>query len=657
MNSLKVPESGLRLDGPSEGECVAPPQAFVLSLSDDILKNLVESSRNGDELLLSLGSKPTLHYGSRSHRIAPPSDDNPMDVYVTKPFESTRKAERIPRSSSLFPSAKSSPPTEPKKTATKTSKNTTVKSKATASSKKDSTPSSLDSDYETLQNSLAAHAAARERSVMIEKLPTKANKAKIWASYNAGTPKSMPTSPALNASHSPSSGPVLSASEQVVERKKEQRVVLVHELAVKERSADYLRQKWAGKDSDFQPTLESTADLNEEKKTWVLRKGCWKELDVWRYDYDTQDERQAAITNAIRQYDKQRLSSSQTEWQKLLPIEERGKGKCLSRLQTTLAKGPTPPAPKIKVQRTDDSIASKDDADGPDSDKAKAGGENMSRSKSNPLPKAKKPTAQEAQARRLMGTSKAKSAAPRPPPKPKAVSKPNGGRVLSAAIIENSDSSGDEAPPPKPKPVVAKPNKDTVIVKTKPLNREPPVKEAQTQPAPVPPPATMNKTKRQRDDEDSSSSSGTPLSKRIKAKQPVSSKQPATKATLPKPAAPPPSKVKNTSPTKPSPLASSPPTNASDLEEVQIVPPKKRKLEVESKPAPSKRRAVESVPSDIVAKAYKFKAYYQKYAALHFEMSALDNPPNEKVADLLDMHSRLESMKKEIYKQCSPKRI
>ncbi|PHH67010.1 hypothetical protein CDD81_4405 [Ophiocordyceps australis] len=663
MNSLKVPESGLRLDGPSEGECVAPPQAFVLSLSDDILKNLVESSRNGDELLLSLGSKPTLHYGSRSHRIAPPSDDSPMDVYVTKPFESTRKAERIPKSSSLYPSPKSSPPIETKKTAAKTSKNTAAKSKAAASSNKDSTPSSLDSDYETLQNSLAAHAAAKERSVMIEKLPaskhsaTKAGKAKLWANYNSGTPKSMPTSPALNASHSPSSGPVLSASEQVVERKKEQRVVLVHELAVKERSADYLRQKWVGKDGDFQPTLEKTADFNSETKTWALRKGCWKELDVWRYDYDTKVEREAAISNAIRQYDKQRLSSSETEWQRLLPIEERGKGKCLSRLQANLAKGPAQPAPKIKVQRTDDSTASKDDADGPDSDKAKAGGENMSRSKSNPLPKAKKPTAQEAQARRLMGTSKAKSAAPRPPPKPKAVSKPNGGRVLSAAIIENSDSSGDEAPPPKPKPVVSKPNKDTVIVKTKPLNREPPAKEAQTQPAPVPPPATVNKSKRQRDDEDSSSSSGTPLSKRIKTKQPVSSKQPIVKASLPKPSAPPPAKVKNTSPTKPSPLASSPPTNASDLEEVQVVPSKKRKLEIESKPAPSKRRVVETVPSDILAKAYKFKAYYQKYAALHFEMSALDNPPNEKVADLLDMHSRLESMKKEIYKQCSPKRI
>jgi RNA polymerase II elongation factor ELL len=189
---------------------------------------------------------------------------------------------------------------------------------------------------------------------------------------------------------------------------------------------------------------------------------------VWKYNYDTQDDRQIAIDNAVRQYDKQRLSSSEMEWQRLLAKEERGKGICLSRLQANLAKGPAPPAPKIKLQKADDSSGSKDDTDSLDTEKPKYGGESMSRSNSNSMPvKTKKPSAQEAQAKRLLSNSKPKTSAPKTSPsKPKAAVKTDR-RVLSAAIIENSDSSGDEVQMMKPKPTQAH-TKDTVVVNTRP---------------------------------------------------------------------------------------------------------------------------------------------------------------------------------------------
>ncbi|POR32726.1 COM1 regulatory protein [Tolypocladium paradoxum] len=659
MNSLKVPESGLLLDGSSDEDSGLPPQAFVLSLSDDVIANMIQSARNGDDLLVALGDEPTLHYGTRSHRIPPPPDDKPVDLYRTKPFESTRRAERLPQTGSLFQQPKPKPSVlMQKKKPVKTVKEADPKSKTTTSSSKSSTSSGLDSDIEALQNGLAAHDAARDRAHLVEKVPSKNAsakvKSKLWAGYSA-TPKSMPTSPALSATRSPSSTPVLSASQQVMERKKEQRVVLVHELAVKDRTTEYLREKWTGKDAEFRPTLEKMAEFLPETTKWAMKKSCWKELDVWKYDYTSQEERQIVIDNAIRQYDKQRLSSSEVEWQRLLPKEERGKGKCLSRLQANLAKGPAQPVPKIKVQKADDSSGSKDDGD---SDKAKAGGESMSRSSSNPLPKSKRPSAQEAQVKRLLGNSKAKPVVQKPPPtKAKTGGKATGVRVLSAAIIENSDSSGDEAlvekPKPKPQPKAApvpvpapdKPN-DTVVVNTKPANRAPPAKQP---------------TKRPRED-DSSSSSGTPLSKRIKPKQPLPA--PVSKPRQSN-VGPPPRNTgasssfrtgKNTSPTKSSPLASSPPTNASELDESTPPAPKKRKADGEGKPGAVKRRVVDSVPTDVMTKASKFKAYYQKYEALHYEISALDEPPTEKLADLLDMRGRLQMMKKEIYKQYSPER-
>lgn len=479
---------------------------------------------------------------------------------------------------------------------------------------------------------------------MIERGPNagKSSKAKnkLLSGYNA-VPRSIATSPSHNPS--PAATPTLSASQQAVERAKEQRLPLVHELAVKEQSIEYLREKWVGRPEDFKSALEKVAEYHSDTKRYSMKKPFWKELDVWKYDYDTQDERDAAIENAIRQYDKQRLSASEPEWQKLLKKEERGKGKCLSRLQASLAKGPAQPAPKIKVQKADDSSASRDDGDSHSlsSERSRASGEAMSRSNSAAgSAKPKKPVqpAKEPEPKRALPTTKSKPTLPKPSPtKAKvATTKANGGRVLSQAIIENSDSSGDEAPLAKSKP------KPSVV------------KEAPPRPAPKPVAKPAPVKRPHHDDDDSSSSSGTPLSKRLKQrpapqagsklKERVpdlqSSSRPAAKSTSSKP--------KNTSPTKSSPLASSPPTNASDIESEERLPVKKRKADANHDTGASKRRSIEEVPPEILHKALKFKHGYAKYATLHYQIEGQDNPQPEKVNSLVEMRHRLALLKNEL---------
>ncbi len=95
-------------------------------------------------------------------------------------------------------------------------------------------------------------------------------------------------------------------------------------------------------------SLDKVADLDKDSQNYVLKRNYWRELDVWIHEYASDEERQQAIDNAIKQYDKMRLTSSEPEWQKLLPREERGKGKCLSKLQRNLVQVGTP---KIKVQK------------------------------------------------------------------------------------------------------------------------------------------------------------------------------------------------------------------------------------------------------------------------------------------------------------------
>lgn len=213
MNSLKVPDSGLLLDGTSDRDSPVPPQAFALTIPDSIIQDIINGAKNGKQIQLALGANPvsystwlgtpplpvrqlssslptscsrlwnaalaatlcfyalelklrvlmiharqTLHFGSKYHRIEPPIDDAPHDVFITKPFESTRKAQRIPIVTSLFKKFKPAPVIEKKR---QTTYNTSSKSPI----KKSSTSPSLDPDIEALQNGLAAHDAARERLV------------------------------------------------------------------------------------------------------------------------------------------------------------------------------------------------------------------------------------------------------------------------------------------------------------------------------------------------------------------------------------------------------------------------------------------------------------------------------------------------------------
>ncbi|KAF7562996.1 hypothetical protein G7046_g1165 [Stylonectria norvegica] len=692
MNSLKVPEAGLLLEGSAGKDSAPPPQAFALTLSDNVIENMIQCVRDGGDIQLTLGANPTFKYGSNSHAVAPPTDSYPHELFLTRPFESTRKAEKLANTGSLFSKPKSAAP--PTKTRVDKAENVIeVKTKNTKTMK--SNPSSgVDSGIEALQSGLAAHEASREKARMVAKLPATKKaaakaKGKLLSGY-ASTPRSMPASPNPVPLGSPSLQPTLSASQQHMERIKEQRSTFVHELAVQEQTLDYLKSKWTGKDEDMRPTLEKVADFVPETKTWRMTKTHWKELDVWKYDYDTQELRQTAIENAIRQYDKQRFTSSQTEWQRLLPMEERGQGKCLSRLQAGLAKVSAQAGPRIMVQRADGSSTPQDDMDSLDIDYPSGGGTSMSRSTSNPIPaKPKKLSGSAALSKRLLSNSKAKTSKPTPKATTKATPKPapktsptkpkmtgskaagpkaNGGRVLSKEIIENSDSSGDDTPvkakpvaksAPKPvsKPVaklpakpVAKPvakQNDTVATKPRPV-----AKESTRQPM----------AKRPREDDDSSSNSEAPLAKRAKPAvlpgsrlkhRPSDASQNSrgtanTSSSL---------KSKTTSPAKSSPLASSPPTNASDLEnEVVRAPPmvKKRKAVGENKQPPSKRSAVAPVSSSVMDQAHKFKVYYQKYETLHYEIAALEAPPTQKLEDLNEMRDRLLHMKREIYRQCPP---
>jgi RNA polymerase II elongation factor ELL len=468
------------------------------------------------------------------------------------------------------------------------------------------------------------------------------NRAKFLGSTSrpSDTTRSMPSSPNLSGVGSPSLGPTsVPLSQQQAEQAKATRKPVVHLLALSPLTEVELKIKIPdASHSDIKQALQKVGDLNERSGKWELRKNFYKELDVWAYKYKSDEDRQRAIDNAVRQYDKMRLGVSEPEWDRLLPKEERGTGKCLSKLQAQIAQGPVAKAPKINIQKAEDSgrdtpAGGEDDEDvSGDKKLSKLKGESIIRSVSQPpATKSKKVSEKEAQTKRLLSNqSKSKPALAK---KDNAAQK--GARILSSQFVNDSDEEDDYMPVPK--------------IESKPSS-----------------------TKRSRAEEPESSDSSIPLSKKVKkdtTNHRISDASQSSRTTTATNYSSSSSKTKRNSPQKSSPLASSPPTNASEFENSSghtssSASPAHASIKTSRSPIHKRHQKSSSVESsvssttstrslkpEVMDLARRYRSFYPKYEALHKEVAMLGvcgRRDSEKEQKLLDMHQRLSIMKKDI---------
>ena len=353
-------------------------------------------------------------------------------------------------------------------------------------------------------------------------------------------------------------------------------------------SLKFLANKVGCSQEECKQVLEKVgkpARLDPDK--WDLSDKAFKDLDVWKFAYELDDDRELAIEHTISAYDRMRLSRDDKLWQMLLPREERGKGKVLSKLQ--LHQGPIQQSttPRIHVQKTTEAPVNDDlfEDGGDEKDRlAPADATPIARSSLPDPTKKKKAAAQEAQSKRLLST-KPKKAAPAPQAKASKETMKNkvtkkgastGPNVKSTEFVHESDEEEDEgtekAVTTNPKPHVIKDqgsktqseakepvhdaNKDSLPKKPLPANRnaikEPQPSEKDRKPTPVARDSTSKYTGTAR----SPSTVGTPSSKHRPSD---ASQKPSSSSQL--------SRQRTTSsPLKPSPLGSSPPTNASDMD-------------------------------------------------------------------------------------------
>lgn len=673
MPSLVVPESGLSLGSVHDNASKpgsAAPEVLGLTLSDNVIEDMIKCFQNGKTLQLSLGEHPSLLYGTKTQHLSTSDDPFTHELYRSTIQDveddtmawddNTSSGPKIVRVQSkpnaafmgMFRTKRFNPALKPPVTA----------SKASVASTTTSSTVNTDAALAQLKSSLATENAKKAENTtkyIKNTLPvpgsrkggsgSKITSKKLLSSRSLGgdTPRSIPSSPALSGVGSPSLGPTsVPLSQQQAEKARAARKPVIHLLALGPTSERDLKDMLPHIESkSLKQALDKVGDLVDGK--YDLRKSFYKELDVWSYDYPSPEHRQRAIDNAIGKYDKMRLGTLEPEWDRLLPKVERGTGKCLSKLQAQIARGDLQQKPlKIKLPKEDGSGR---DTSGPE-DESLSGDKKVSRLKGErnnsqqPTTKGKKTGEKETQARKLSSKITAKPTS-KPATAQAKKERPGkaGGKVLSSEYVEDSDDEDDE--------------------------QQQPVKPIKAAPRPL---AT---TKRSREYDTESSDSNIPLSKKLKKDTPtitshrISDASQSSRATnLTQSSFS--SKTKDTSPQKSSPLASSPPTNASDVENS---PRDRTSTSSSASPAnhlgsknsrsPIHKRhqksssvasSVSSTSStrylkpEVVDIARKYRSFYPKYEALHREIAGLSRRDSRKEQNLLDMHARLSQMKQDI---------
>lgn len=211
----------------------------------------------------------------------------------------------------------------------------------TSERKSSEATSGTDAALAALQSSLASYEQekqAKQANITNSVLPTPKNRfdaarqAKLEKKRPGSNSISQPASPPLSAAATPRLGPAptsVPASEESA-KMRAMKTPVTHLLAMGPARTEEIVKKTHIPKADLDDILQKVGKQVEGK--WQLTDRAYKDLDVWKFEYSSQDDRQAAIDNAVKAFDRMRLEKDEKLWQMLLPKEDRGKGIVLSRL-------------------------------------------------------------------------------------------------------------------------------------------------------------------------------------------------------------------------------------------------------------------------------------------------------------------------------------
>ncbi|KAL8769192.1 MAG: hypothetical protein Q9209_004826 [Squamulea sp. 1 TL-2023] len=571
MAPIHIPEKGLvlqrvprSLSTDTIDSAETQPQVMRLDLASGVLEEIIRASKVGKDIHMSFGKNVTLHYGNRSQQLLSIAQPTQSELY-----NYTADQEDELRFAGLLTH----------KLAQKRAQEKTA---------------GVDAAMEALKSKMADHQQNKQNKKIkvLSETPTASPRIKTnhvkpkpntffaeLSKKKTAIVRSVPSSPAANPARSlvrhPNPATTIRQDTDTREKMEALKFPLLHLVAIRPMSLKFLANKVACSQEECQQVLEKLgkpARLDPDK--WDLTDKAFKELSVWDFKYELDDDRELAIEHAVSAFDRMRLSREDRLWQMLLPKEERGKGKILSKLQ--LHQGPIQKSstPRIHVQGTVDEQVTDDPALIEGKEKhhlTPDAAAPMARSQSSDQLKKKRVSEQEAQSKRLLSSGPKKAAAAvkvKDMAKRRVTKKESSlqSSKKSSEFVHDSDEEEDEviaapaistarpavkskASDASLKTAVDKKPQDAVADPAKGLQEVEKIKN-------VPKPSNNTSAQTFNSSNKTQSTSGTPASKHrlsdVSQTSSSGSKLARQRTT--------------SSPHKPSPLGSSPPTNASDFD-------------------------------------------------------------------------------------------
>ncbi|KAL4872928.1 hypothetical protein BDV12DRAFT_161004 [Aspergillus spectabilis] len=702
MPILRVPETGLSLcrDNPGDDTAAKTTQILRLDLAQNILDELIESLRSDQPARIRLGKHQTLYYGSsKSQHFHSSSETHRSEIYtsgsadddtlyftgllshtleVQKAQEATAATDQalanLEQSLSAFERGKES--------------------------KKTHIINDI-SEVRALRAGDSRSSTGRQAALLARKPSSKVELEKDRLLKSRSNPAS---SPSLGVARSPISLPPLTPTSAPPSQNKDRlrlealKVPFIHLLAIRAVSTKFLARQTRSSIEDCTELAQKYGvenRINPEK--FDLRDKVYRELDVWKFPYPSQEDRQEAIENAVSAFDRMRISRSDKLWQSLLSKEERGKGKCLSRLD--LRTGPVKKAvtPRIQIsdetgkdgyttsQETDKSAASGLSSSKPSEPKTSA--MNTQKKRSDKDSSTKRPTAKAKTTPNSTLTGRVTKKSDK-----KAPSKLEG-KFKSAEYVHDSDeddtdlqdvSSSEKPQPqrtqpkPKPKPSESRAPKESTRVPTPKVDQidapQPRADFTKNKPAAAKrPPSSLPPSQKSPQKASFSASSPSAKATDLHSRSRSSSQNNLSSSSSSSPLITQFSRPRINAERPPAKQALKPHGVTRTLETTN---PLKRKAELEQPTMQNasrlhndldhkRRRAIstssgstgsaspplsrEILRQQLQEKSQKFKQFYAKYRSLHDAMAAHSDPPRADLEKLQKQHIRIQRMKKEIW--------
>lgn len=308
-----LPTGGIALVGAPNGltgDRPPPLQAMQVEMTQDIVDELLESMRSGKPPQILFGRTPQLKVGDKTHVLQSSPETHTYELYHSSGSGSDHDLEF----------------------AGVINHNLIVQEAAGVTA-------GVDSALASLKNSMAAISEFKEANKTIvgdatpvrtpghRRYPSTGFKPVHLAPSKVGSPQ--PSMPASPMDKRPPTSQPSGAHEAIVAAL---RIPVIHLLAREPASETSLAKTCRTSTATMRELLPKLAKRSiQDTDKWQLTDKSFREINPYHFPYSTPEEREQAIEGAIKAFDRLRLTKDDKLWQILLPREERGQGKCLSR--------------------------------------------------------------------------------------------------------------------------------------------------------------------------------------------------------------------------------------------------------------------------------------------------------------------------------------